>query len=102
MGLLDATYTKQQYIAQKHDIERDMNQIRQAKMGLTDASKDLLNAGTDMDPENPVIKQLEERKARLALLEKKLDMQMNDYEVKLEMINSNIKKCDETIKNSIN
>lgn len=101
MGLLDATYTKQQYIAQKHDIERDMNQIRQAKLGLTDAGKDLLHAGTDMDPENPVLKQLEERKARLTLLEKKLDMQLDDYETKLAMINQNIQKCDETIKSSI-
>lgn len=102
MGLLDASFTKQQLIGQKHDIERDMNNIRQAKMGLTDAGKDLLHAGTDMDPENPVIKQLEARKARLALLEKDLDMKLDDYEIKLAMITKNIQKCDETIKNSIN
>lgn len=101
MGLLEATYTKQQLIAQKHDIERDMNQIRSAKRGLTDANKDLIQAGTDMDSDNPVVRQLEERKARLDLLEKKLDMQMNDYEVKIAMINRDIQKCDETIKSSI-
>lgn len=101
MGLLDASYTKQQLIGQKHDIERDMNQIRTAKRGLTDAGKDLLHAGTDMDPENPVIKQLEERKARLDLLEKKLNMQLDDYEVKLAMINKDIEKCDQTIQSSI-
>jgi chaperonin cofactor prefoldin len=54
-----------------------------------------------MDPDNPVIKQLEERKARLNLLEKKLEMQMDEYETKLAMVNKNIEKCDETIKNSI-
>lgn len=101
MGLLDATYTKQQLIGQKHDIERDMNQIRSAKRGLTDANKDLVHAGTDMDPENPVVKQLEERKARLDLLEKKLNLQMDDYEVKLAMINKDIEKCDQTIQSSI-
>lgn len=102
MGLIDASLTKQQLIGQKHDIERDMNEIRQAKMGLTDAGRDLIHAGTDMDPENPVIKQLEERKARLTLLEKDLDMKMDRYEVQLAMVNKNIGKCDETIKSSIN
>ncbi len=102
MGVVVASYTKQELLARKHDIEDDMIEIRQAKLGLTDAGKDLIHAGTDMDPENPVIKQLQERKTRLALLEKKLDMQLDDYEVKLAMINKDIQRCDETIKNSIN
>lgn len=102
MGVVDATFTKQQLIGYKHDLERDMNKKRQAKMELTGAGRDLLSAGTDMDPENPVVKQLEERKDRLALMEKKLDMELDEYEIRLGMINKNIQKCDETIKSSIN
>lgn len=101
MGLLDATYMKQQLIAQQHDIERDMNQIRQSKMALTEANKDLLHAGTDMDSDNPVIKQLEERRARLSLLEKELDLKMDRNETKLAMIKNDVAKYDEQIKSSI-
>lgn len=102
MGVIVASFTKQELLGQKHDIEDDMIQIRAAKRGLTNANKDLMHAGTDMDPENPVVKQLEERKARLSLLEKKLDLQMDEYETKLAMINKDIQRCDETLKNSIN
>jgi hypothetical protein len=101
MGLLAATVTKQYLIAYKNDIEYKMNLIRQSKMGLSEASGDLLHAGTDLDPENPVIKQLEERKARLNLLEKRLDMQLDEYQTKLQMIDKNIEACDETIKGAI-
>ena len=101
MGLLAATVTKQYLIAYKNDIEYKKSLILQSKMNLSQASGDLLHAGTDLDPENPVIKQLEERKARLNLLEKKLDMELNEYDEKLQMIDGNIKNCDKIIESSI-
>lgn len=71
-----------------------MQLITQAKMGLSQSVSDLLNTGTDLDPENPVVKQLEQRKEKLNLLEKKLDMQMNEYKEKLEMVESEMKSCE--------
>lgn len=63
-------------------------------MGLSQSVSDLLNVGTDLDPENPVVKQLEQRKAKLNLLEKKLDMQMNEYQEKLKMVEKEMDSCD--------
>ncbi len=101
MGLIAATVTKQSLIAYKNELEYKMSLIRQAKLGLSDSVTDLVNAGTDYDPESPVVKQLEQRKARLNLLEKKLDMQLDEYEVKLKMVESNIKACDDQISSSL-
>lgn len=101
MGLIAATITKQQLMAYKNELEYKMTLIRQAKLGLSSSAEDLLNAGTDMDPESPMVKQLEQRKERLNLLEKKLDTQLDEYEVKLQMIEKNIEHCDEMIKGSI-
>ena len=94
MGLIAATVNTQYLIAYKNELEYKITLINQAKMGLSDSTSDLLNAGTDLDPENPAVKQLEQRKERLNLLEKKLDMQMNEYQEKLKMVEKEMESCD--------
>lgn len=101
MGLIAASITKQQLIAYKNELEYKMTLIRQSRLSLSESATELMNAGTDMDPESPAVKQLEQRKARLNLLEKKLDEQLDEYEIKLKMIEKNIEACDEQIKSSI-
>lgn len=101
MGLIAATVTKQYLIAYKNELEYKMILIKQAKFGLSDSVNELLNAGTDMDPENPMVKQLEQRKERLNLLEKKLDMQLEEYETRLKMVDVGMKQCDEMISGAI-
>jgi len=101
MSLIAASVNKQYLIAYKNDLEYKISLIAQAKMGLSASTNDLLNAGSDLDPENPMVKQLEGRRARLNLLEKKLDMQMEEYQTKLKMIEANMASCDSMIKSSI-
>lgn len=101
MGLIAATVNKHYLIAYQNDLEYKVSLIRQAKIGLSESVTDLLNAGTDLDPENPAVKQLEQRRERLNQLEKKLDMQLEEYEVKLKMIEKNMQACDEQIKSAI-
>jgi len=94
MGLISASIRKQYLLAYRNELEFKMQLISQSKMGLSQSVSDLLNAGTDLDPENPVVKQLEQRKERLNLLEKKLDMQMNEYQEKLKMVEKEMESCD--------
>lgn len=101
MGLIAATVNKHYLIAYQNELEYKISLIRQAKMGLSESVTDLLNAGSDLDPENPAVKQLEQRRERLNLLEKKLDMQLEEYEVKLKMVEKNIEACDKMIEKSI-
>lgn len=98
MGIIAATVTQQYLIAYKNDLEYKISLIQQAKLGLADSVKDLLNAGSDLDPENPAVKQLEQRKERLNLLEKKLDMQLAEYQQKLNMVEQNLKSCEGMMK----
>ena len=95
MGLVAATVTKHYLIAYRNELEYKMTLIRQSKLSLAEAANELLNVGSDLDPESPMVKQLEQRKERLNLLEKKLDMQMEDYKVKLEMVEANLKACED-------
>lgn len=101
MSLIAATVTKQYLMAYKNELEYKMTLIRQAKMELSDSTSELLNVGTDMDPENPAVKQLEQRKERLNMLEKKLDMQLEEYETRLKMVDKNMEACDKMIESSI-
>lgn len=101
MGLLAATITQQQLTAYKHDLEYKVMLINQAKLGLTSSQDDLLTAGADMDPESPEVKQLEARKERLNQLEKKLDMQLNEYQTQLHITEANLKAADDMINSSL-
>lgn len=101
MSLIVATVNKQYLLAYRNELEYKMSLIKQAKLSLSDSTAELLNAGTDMDPENPALKQLEQRKERLNLLEKKLDMQLEEYETRLKMIEKDLEGCDKMIEGSI-
>lgn len=101
MGLLAATITQQQLTGYKHDLEYKIMLINQAKLGLTSSQDDLLTAGADMDPDSPELKQLEARKEKLNQLEKKLDMQLNEYQMQLAIAEKNLKSNGEMLKGAL-
>ena len=98
MGVVAATVTQQQLMKTKSDLERDILAINQAKLSLSTSVSDLLNAGTDMDPDNPMVKQLEQRKERLHMLETKLDMELQEKQNRLQMVEANLKSCEGMMK----
>ena len=101
MSLLLGAMGKQESIAEKHELTYKMSLIRASLRHLSESQKDLLNAGTDLDPSNPVVKQLEQRKERLALLEKKLNMQLEEYKDRLEMIEADEKNYENMFKEGV-
>jgi DNA repair ATPase RecN len=101
MGLLAATVSKQYLIAYKNDLEYKISLINQSKLSLSQSATELIGAENDLDPDSPMVKQLEQRRSRLNQLEKKLDMELNEYQEQLAMINNNMKTCDGMIKGSL-
>lgn len=90
MGIVTKTIGTQQYMAQKADLEYKINQINQAKLSLTNSLNELMNVGTDMDPDSLEVKQLEARKERLHQFEKQLDMKLQEYSQQLSLVQSNM------------
>lgn len=101
MGLIAASINKQQLMSYKHDLENKVMEIKQAKLELANSVKDLMNAGNDLDPESPTYKQLQARKERLDRLEKKLDLDLAEYQEKLEMVEGNLKASEEMVKSNL-
>ncbi|MDD3435929.1 MAG: hypothetical protein PHC64_02140 [Candidatus Gastranaerophilales bacterium] len=86
MGLILATVNKQQIIAAKSENDEKQSAILNSKRHLSETVTDLMNAGTDMDPDNPALKQLEERKQRLHKLEEQLDLQLEHCKTEAELL----------------
>jgi len=66
-------------------------------MSLSQSTSDLMQVGTDYDPESPVAKMLNQRQAKLKVLEQKLDQQLQQYQLRLRMIESEYQSCLEII-----
>ena len=87
--------------AYKMSLETKIQWIATAKMELVASSDEILALGNDLDPENPAVKQLEARKDKLAMLEKRLDIQMQEYQNRLEMVNTELDSAQGAVKSAI-
>lgn len=101
MGLAASTIRLIQLNMERMDLEYKVQLIAEAKMNLSRTINDLINVGTDMDPDSPVVKKLAQRKERLHLLEKKLDIQMGQYNLRLKMIEQETHSCQQMVDKNI-
>ena len=85
MGLLTSAMRMQYLLNFKSDLEYKIMLITQTKASLVSSNGDLLQVGNDYDPSSPIVKTLQERQAKMHLLEQKLDQQMAGYKAQLQM-----------------
>jgi len=101
MGLITSTFRQMYLIAYRYTLESKIQWISTAKLELVASSDEILSLGNDLDPNNPIVKQLEARRQRLNALEKKLDMQMADYQNRIQMVNTELQSCEQAVKSAI-
>ena len=101
MGLISATIRMMYLNSQRLDLEYKCQLITQAKTNLSDSVKDLMQPGSDTDPDSPVVKQLEARKEKLYLLEKQLDQKMTEYNNRLKMIDAEMQSVQQQFDKNI-
>jgi hypothetical protein len=101
MGLL-CSQIRLQYLTQMRlDLEYKLQLITQSKLSLMGSANDLLAVGNDMDPESPQAKMLAQRQAKLKILEQKLDLQMQEYQARLQSINTEEQSCRQMMQQNI-
>ena len=101
MGMATSQLRLMYLHAYRLDLEYKIQLVTEAKMNLSKTCTDLLNVGTDLDADDPMVKMLVARKERLNIMEKKLDMQMEHYKHKLEMINTEYDSCEKMLSENI-
>ena len=82
-------------------LETKIQWISTAKLELTTSASEIMSLGNDLEPDNPAIKQLEARRDKLAVLEKKLDLQMQEYQNRLQMVSKELESCRSAVSSAI-
>lgn len=101
MGLIASSFRMMYLTAYQFTLENKIQWISTAKMELMASSDEIMSLGNDLDPDNPAVKQLEARRQKLALLEKKLDMQMQDYQTRLKAVEKELESCKGAVDKAI-
>ena len=101
MGLITSSYRMMYLTAYRYTLESKIQWISTAKLELTSSADEILAMGNDLDPENPAVKQLEARRNKLSVLEKRLDLQMQEYQNRLHMVDAELESCQKAVDNAI-
>lgn len=101
MGLVSGIIRLTRLKDMQLDLEFKLQTLSQTKMQLATQGCDLVSIGTDLDPESPEAKQLEQRRQKLQLIEKKIDAEMNKYQNMLKMAEAEIESAQKIVDNSV-
>jgi len=101
MGLISSSFRMMYLTAYQITLESKIQWISSAKMELVASSEEILALGNDLDPENPAVKQMEARREKLTALEKKLDLQMQEYQSRLKMVQAELESTRGAVDSAI-
>ena len=101
MGVITDTIRTQYLTNLKFDLEYKIQLVTQSKMSLAQSASDLMQVGTDYDPDSPIVKTLQQRQAKLKLLEQKLEQQMIQYQTRLKMVETELASCRQRLDKNI-
>ncbi len=86
MAIASSEVRQQTYIAMIHDISNVLTRLNSTKMNLLNSMTNLLNTAAMLDPDSPEFKQINSRRNMLAAYEKKLDMEIQQYQNRLKKL----------------
>ncbi|MBR5556115.1 hypothetical protein IKU74_08915 [bacterium] len=101
MSVIGDSSRIQLLLNQKIDLEDKIRLVAQTKAGLAFANSDLMQVGTDYSPDSPIVKQLNQRQAKLKVIEQKLDTQMEQYRIQLQMVETELNACRSRLRSGI-
>lgn len=83
------------------DLEFRIQLITQTRLQLSSSMNELVGIGTDLDPESPELKLLEQRKHKLELIDKQLDAAMQRYQTQLKSVETEKQSAKEMLQKNI-
>lgn len=101
MGLVSGIIRLQYLKDMQLDLEFKIQTLTQTKMQLSSQGFELVSIGTDLDPDSPEVKHLEQRRQKLQLMEKKIDSEILRHQNMLKMAEAEIESAQKVVDNSI-
>lgn len=90
MGYVTASLRVLYLMQMRSDLEYKMMLITQASRDLSRSTSDILKITTDLDPDSPIVKNLNARMQKLQAIEKQLELKMEHYSTRLKAIEEEI------------
>ena len=95
------------YLTQlKNDLEHRIMLITESKLDMSKTITELIEVGTNLDPDSPIVKNMKARRDKLKLMEQQLDQQLEEARTKLNAVNTEIESArglvQDGIRNSFN
>ena len=101
MGVVSTIFRTQMLTARRHDLESFIYDLAEAKMELANSVTDYIDAGQTLADDSPTLKRLKARREKLELMEKKIDLRMQEYQNKLNMVNTELQSLNGATGNHI-
>lgn len=95
-GILRLNYLKQMQL----DLEYKIQNLTQTRVQLLSQGEELLSVGTDLDPDSPEMKHLEQRRQKLQLMEKRIQAEFDRTQGMLKMVEEEIKSAEQIVQNA--
>ena len=100
MGFLTGTIRLLYLTQLKNDLDYKIMLITESKRELAESISSLMDVGTSLDPNSPVVQSLRARREKLEIMEKELDAKMVRYQSKLRAVEEEIKSATESVQKS--
>lgn len=101
MGVLVAASRLMYITDMRNDLEYKIQLINTARTNLMGTINATMANGADLDPESPEVRLMEQRKQRLMLIDKKLEMELQQYQTQLQMINAEEQTVNKSLQQNI-
>ena len=102
MGFL-ATFNRQMYLtAYVNNLQSQLNDITAQKLSLTEDITKVISSINDLaNPDSPAVKKLEARKVELEHLDKKLDIEMQKIQTKLQAATTEMQSGQQALQQNV-
>jgi transposase len=101
MGLAASQARLMMLTARKSDLELQGQFINQARMQLANVVGTLFNVSSNLEPEGPLARALQQRIAAIQAIDKSLEMQLKRIDTQHEAINTEIDAVKKVVSKNI-
>jgi hypothetical protein len=101
MGLVASTMRMMCLTAYKNQLEMRIQGVTENLVAIQEQANELVTIGTDLDPDSVALKDLNAKKERLNLIEKKLEMEQKQFQAQIEEVNQELQACQQALSTTI-
>ena len=101
MSIIGMEIIQQMAISMLHDVDNQLVRLAQVKSALMSGMGDYLQAMSNLDPDSPEFKIIQRKRQQLAAYEKKIDMEIQNYQNRRQKLELQLNNASKIIDRNI-